>query len=629
MKTQFILFITMMMSSPHLFAQNVDVTIATSNVASVIEAGEYVLLSWSAKSRDNTTVPENKIKFFLSQDDQLSRDDLYLGGALVPKLEEGKEGQLNYKWVRIPSNISGDYKLLFSIDADNEIEELSESDNVKAETIEVLAKLKSDLVIESTDLPLIGIEGEQLPLGWAIRNQGEIASSQTYLTVYLSETPEITDSSVKILGVNVGVINAGQRIVDRATVTIPSDTRVDGGVIGKRYIVFDVDSNQEDVEYNEANNIDFKRINISGSVDLVSTGIKAYGSIDYYAPHTRGVLYNVKFKVNNLGNGNSEAGSTVKCYLSRDSQLDANDELIRTITDIPTLDANGGAYEVEFSDRWNKYIPGPDGSTSLEDKLRELLNYNVIVVVDSEEVITEVDETNNVDFKRIEIKGTPDLISTIQTAYGSIGYYAPHAKDVLYKVELSVKNQGNGDSDSSTVKCYLSIDDQLDANDELIYTTNVPALNSNGDSYEFNFSDRWNKQFSGGPDGLVSLENKLRELLNYKIITVVDVENTVSESNEMNNETNKNLTIEPSQIGARTLTTEKTTTAFPVPVTNVLNVTVVHDTELTIYNTSNGSAVISKTYSKSGTYQIDVTSLKSGGFVLKDNRGKKINFIKR
>ncbi len=630
MKKQFTLLLTLLLSAPFLFAQDVDVTISTSNVDPIITAGQYTLLSWSVKSRNNTAAPESKIKFYLSQDDELTRDDLFLGGSVLPKLEEGKEGPVQYLWVQVPSDATaGNYKIFFYVDADNEIAEVSESDNVKAEAVEILPVLQSDLVVESTDLPLIGTEGNQLKIGWAIRNQGKAPAIATYLTVYLSETPEITDASVKVLGVNIDPIYEGERTTDNAIITIPSDSRIDGGVIGKRYLVFDVDSNRQERESNETNNIDFKRIDIKGTADLVSSALSAYGSIDYYAPHTKGVLYNVQFNIENKGNDTSETTSTVKCYLSRDNQLDVNDELIRTITNIPSLDANGGTYEVKFSDRWNGYIPGPGGSSSLENKLQELLNYTIIVVVDSENVISESDETNNTDFKKLEAKGTPDLTSTIVDTYGSIDYYAPHAKDVLYNVQLKIENQGTTNSDTiSIAKCYLSVDNTLDANDEFIRTINIPALDANGGSYEIDFSDRWNKQIPGGPDGSISLEDKLYELLNYSVIVVVDAEDTITESNENNNIASKNITIEPLQSKFKSSEKTETTLVFPVPTKDVLNVTVANHTVITLHNTFNGSAILTKEFAKSGTYQLNVAHLKMGTYILKDNKGKNINIVK-
>lgn len=490
MKKQFILVVTLLLSTPLLFAQDVDVTISTATVDRVIKTGEYTLLSWSVKTRNNTVAPENKIKFFLSQDSELSRDDLFLEGAVVPKLEEGKEGKVHYIWVQIPSDIAaGNYNILFYVDADNEIAEVSESDNVKAETVEVVTGLQSDLVVSSTDLPLVGTEGGQLKIGWAIQNQGKTASSATYLTVYLSDTPKITDTSIKVVGVHIGSVAAEERITSDATITIPSDSRIDGGIIGNRYLIFDADSNRQERESNESNNTDFKRIHIKGTPDLVSTAITAYGSIGYYAPHTKGVLYDVQLTIENAGNGNAEAISTVKCYLSRDNQLDPNDELIRTISNVPALEANGGAYEVSFSGRWNSQIPG-------------------------------------------------------------------------------------------------------------------------------------------GPGGSIFLEDKLHELLNYTIIAVVDAENVITEANENNNTIAKNISIKPGKTERTDLEDQKLTIAFPIPVKDVLNVTVTDNTIITIYSISDGSVVTRKTCRQSGTYQIDVASLQRGGYVLRDNKNQTINFIK-
>ncbi len=488
MKNQFTLLLTLLLSTSSIFAQDVDVTVSTSNVNPIIKAGEYTLLSWSVKSRNNTATEENKIKFYLSQDSVLNDEDLFLGGSVAPELIEGSESQIHYTWIQIPSNVTtGNYNVLFYVDADNEIAEVSESDNIKAEFVEVAPSLKSDLVVASTDLPLVGTEGNQIEIGWTVRNQGLAISSPTSLSVYLSETPEITATSIKLLETNVITINSGAHIADEAIVTLPSDSSIDGGVVGKRYIVFDVDENGD---------------------------------------------------------------------------------------------------------------------------------------------VRESNETNNMDFKRVTIERTAaDLVSTSQIAYGSIDYYAPHAKDVFYNVQFTVENQGTDNSGTvSVAKCYLSIDDQLDDNDQLIRTINIPDLNANGETYEVDFSDRWDHYVPSGPGGSSSLEDKLYLLYNYKVIIVLDVQDSITESNEDNNTSSHAITTEPSQQGFRT--SESRTTAFPVPAEDVLNVSVANNTTITLYDTSNGAVVIDKAFTKAGQYRIDTTSLKRGIYILKDNKGKEISIVK-
>ncbi|WP_254514256.1 hypothetical protein [Aquimarina sp. EL_43] len=115
MKKQFALVVGFLFSTTFFFAQQVDVTISTSNVDPIIKPGEYTLVKWSVKSRNNVAVPENKIKFFLSKDKQFTKDDIFLGSSLVPELTEGIEGKINYTWVRIPSDTNlGNHTVFFS-----------------------------------------------------------------------------------------------------------------------------------------------------------------------------------------------------------------------------------------------------------------------------------------------------------------------------------------------------------------------------------------------------------------------------------------------------------------------------------------------------------------------------------
>ncbi|WP_025666316.1 CARDB domain-containing protein [Aquimarina megaterium] len=428
MKKQFALVVGFLFSTTFFFAQQVDVTISTSNVDPIIKPGEYTLLKWSVKSRNNMAVPENKIKFFLSKDKQFTKDDIFLGSSLVPELTEGIEGKINYTWVRIPSDTNlGNHTVFFHVDADNEIEEVSETDNVTAEVVKVVANLKSDLIVESTDLPLFATEGNQLKVGWATKNQGKAVSPPTKLTIYLSKVPKITNESIKILDFDSRSVRIGERIIDEAILTIPNDNEVDGGVIGERYLVFETDSNFMEKESNEYNNVDFKRIKIGSACDLVSTDVEALARIDYYAPHAKGVLYDVHFKVKNQGRNTTEKPAMVSCYLSKDTNLDRDDRLIYLNTNVPVLD-NGDAFEVNFSNRWVGQAPdGPDGP-SLEETLRELLNYHVIVVVDPEDIISESDEDNNITVKDMEL--STERIKGFEKKATTVVYPVP-VKDVL------------------------------------------------------------------------------------------------------------------------------------------------------------------------------------------------------
>ncbi|WP_108808524.1 CARDB domain-containing protein [Aquimarina spinulae] len=428
MKKQFILVVGLLFSTTFFFAQEVDITISTSNVDPIIKPGEYTLLNWSVKSRNNMAVSENKIKFFLSEDKQFTKDDLFLGSSLVPELVGGIEGEINYTWVRIPSDVNiGNHTVFFHVDADNEIEEVNETDNVKAEVVKVVANLKSDLIVESTDLPLFAIEGSQLKVGWATKNQGKAVSPPTELTIYLSKVPKITNESIKILDFDSRSVRIGERIIDEAIVTIPSDSEVDGGVIGERYLVFETDSNFMEKESNEYNNVDFKRIKIGSSCDLVSTDVEALARIGYYAPHVKGVLYDVSFEVKNQGRNTTEELGVVSCYLSEDTNLDRDDRLIYLNTNVPVL-GNEDVFEVNFSNRWVGQAPdGPDGP-SLEENLRELLNYNVIVVVDPENVISESNEDNNMVIKNIEL--SKETIKGFEKKETTVVFPVP-VKDVL------------------------------------------------------------------------------------------------------------------------------------------------------------------------------------------------------
>lgn len=197
----------------------------------------------------------------------------------------------------------------------------------------------------------------------------------------------------------------------------------------------------------------------------------------------------------NQGTGASPA-STTAFFLSTNTTLDASDVPLGS-RPVPVLAA--GATSVVST----TLSIGPSTAAG---------TYYVIAKADSESVVPENIETNNVRVSA-SVKIGPDLIVS------AVAVPISAAPGTAISVSDTTKNQGAGGAASSTTKFHLSANTALDASDVLLGTRAVPALAAGS--------------LSGGATSLMLPSNTATGI--YYVIAQADGAAAVPETSETNN----------------------------------------------------------------------------------------------
>jgi len=231
----------------------IDLTALTpaASPVSVLD-GQSTTASCTVKNQGTIASGTSNLKYFLSTDNTYSAGDLLLGTDAVAALGAGVSSAFS-KLVTIPAGTTpGTYNILFFADADAQVTETNETNNVGSVQISVLSSAGSpDLVVQSpATTPTTVNAGATTSASCTVANTGTAAASASSLKYYLSadNVYAVTDtylatSAIASLAVN-GTAAAS------SVLTIPANT-----ASGAWYILFVADADAQNAESNEANNV--------------------------------------------------------------------------------------------------------------------------------------------------------------------------------------------------------------------------------------------------------------------------------------------------------------------------------------------------------------------------------------
>lgn len=198
--------------------------------------------------------------------------------------------------------------------------------------------------------------------------------------------------------------------------------------------------------------------------------------------------------------GTTTAGSsTTQFYLSQDNTLDASDTSLGT-SSVASINA-GRSKNIAFSALLDSNLtPG---------------TYYIFAKADTNNVVTEYDEANNISSKSISIAATanPDLtINSVTTG-------AVLTTSTALSINYNIGNIGGSSASSSVTKFYLSTDNTLDSSDLSLGTDGVGSISA-GSSLNRSISLNLASFLTAGT---------------YYLLTQADSGNTVTEGSESNN----------------------------------------------------------------------------------------------
>ena len=307
----------------------------------------------------------------------------------------------------------------------------------------------SDLVVESpgVDNSSPGA-GASFTLSATVRNQGNGPSASTTLRYYRSTDASITTGDTEVGTGSVSGLAALGSSPQSISLTAPSKP-------GTYYYGACVDAVSD--ESNTGNNCSFAvAVTVPASPDLIVQS----PSVSDSSPDA-GTPITLSATVRNQGSGPSDS-TTLRYYQSADSSISSSDTAVGTDS-VSGLSASGtSAEDISLT------APSTPGT------------YYYGACVDS--VSGESDAGNNCSGGVAVAVGTPpapDLVVDNATVSDS----APSA-GASFILSATVRNQGSGPSDSTTLRYYRSTDAAITTGDTAVGTDSVGGLNASGTSPE-------------------------------------------------------------------------------------------------------------------------------------------------
>lgn len=201
--------------------------------------------------------------------------------------------------------------------------------------------------------------------------------------------------------------------------------------------------------------------------------------------------------------GYSPGASTLKYYLSSDSTLDASDTYLGS-------DNVGTVSEVTYPNMETEDFVLPTWVTDG--------TWYIIFQADANNQVTEANENNNIDVFPFPVE-TPPAPPDLYIYSTSLTPTFVERGDLVF-VQCKVKNQGGTTAGTSTLKCYISLDNTLSPDDTYLASRTIGSLAPGAVSTEQ--SIQYEIPLTG-PDRIY-------------FILVADANNQVSEDDENNNE---------------------------------------------------------------------------------------------
>lgn len=436
----------------------------------------------------NTSAAGCNAGIYLSSNSTYDAGDTFLGNSSNYTIASSSSSYLSGSLTIPTSLLPGSYYVIFVADYLNTIVESNESNNTNY-TIITLTSPTYDLYISSPAVSSSIAAGSSGTVNCYLYNGGSSSASGCNASYYLSTNTTLDASDVLLSTTSNYTISGGSYSYLSNSITIPSST-----VPGSYYIIFAADNSNTITETNEANNSNYASVTIAASsIDLYISSPSASSSVNAGSTaSTNCYIYN--------GGTTSASACRIGYYLSANSTYDASDVLLGTSS---TISVSAGSYSYQSIS-----LAIPSGTTPG--------SYYIIFYADDAATVNETNENNNTNYSAITIT-TPSIDLSVSSANATTSVVPGNNASV----SSYLYNLGTTSSTGCNIGYYLSSNATLDASDVLLsYSSNYTISGSN---YAYISST-------------VTIPSSTTTG-SYYIIFAADYLNTVTETNESNNNT--------------------------------------------------------------------------------------------
>ena len=405
-------------------------------------AGTSFTLNATVRNQGSGPADSTTLRYYQSADSTITTGDTEVGTDSVSSLDASGSGDESIS-LDAPST-PGTYYYVACVD---EVSDESDTTNncSPAVTVTVGPAPAPDLVVDpptvDTSAPTAGA---RFTLNATVRNQGNGLSDSTTLRYYQSADSTITTGDTEVGTDSVSGLDPSQSGDESISLDAPSTP-------GTYYYAACVDevSDESDTTNNCSPAVTVT-VGAAPAPDLVVDP----PTVDTSAP-TAGARFTLNATVRNQGNGLSDS-TTLRYYQSADSTITTGDTEVGTDS-VSSLDASESGDESISLD-----APSTPGT------------YYYAACVD--EVSDESDTTNNCSPAVTVTVGpapAPDLVvdpPTVDTSAPTAG--------ARFTLNATVRNQGSGPADSTTLRYYQSADSTITTGDTEVGTDSVSSLDA-------------------------------------------------------------------------------------------------------------------------------------------------------
>ena len=411
-----------------------DLTVSSVSAPSTAGSGKSIAVSDATKNSGAGDAGESTTRFYFSSDNIRSSDDTLLGDRAVPALPAGTSSSGSTS-ITIPGGLTaGTYYILAESDAHSAVDELNESNNALARSIQI----GTDMTVSSMSAPSSTGSGKSFIVTGVTKNNGPGDAAASTTRLYFSNDDILDGTDIMLGDISVPFLSPATTSSGSLTVTVPAVP-----FAGTYYLLAQADTVNTVSELNETNNVTARSIQVGPDLQVTSMGVPSTGG--------SGKSITVTDTTKNTGAGDS-AASITRFYLSADNMLDSGDSVLADRS-VPALAAGSSS-----SGSTTMTIPAGLASGT----------YYLISQADVDNFVSELNEGNNKVIRTIQLGA--DMQCTTLSAPSSSG----GGKSIT--ISDTTKNNGPGDAAGSSTSYYLSVDNAASEDDLLLGSRIVDVL---------------------------------------------------------------------------------------------------------------------------------------------------------
>jgi len=261
-------------ASTPLTVAGADLTVASLSTVTQAMMGDSISVSWTVMNQGAGAASGSwSDAVYLSNDETLDGGDALLGtfSAADQSPLAFAEHYSFTREVTLPTDSSGTFYLLCVTDANGELGETNESNNVAASEIEIAPM--PNLTVISIDVPESAPSGARVTVQWTVKNLGGPVASSWYDAIYVSTDAVLDDgdTNVGLAYHSLETLETGGQYTQSRQIYLPAMAE------GECYVIVAADVGDRSMESDETDNVRAQALSIT--VPELTPGVPLAGQI--------------------------------------------------------------------------------------------------------------------------------------------------------------------------------------------------------------------------------------------------------------------------------------------------------------------------------------------------------------